>query len=91
MQLYLSFIEEEIKKLYNRLNERNRRLYAGVETLKIGHGGISYIAGDQMNENIKWTNLPPKEIPEKIAYLCQRNSCTQAFIKTLSIAPLPLD
>ena len=44
MQLYFSFIEEEIRKLYNRLNERNRRLYAGVEALKIGHGGFSYIA-----------------------------------------------
>ena len=126
MQLYFSFIEEEIKKLYNLLNERNRRLYAAIEALKIGHGGISYIAlvvgcrrktvargirellevadenhsdervrlpgggrkpyyqnnknidaqffdvirdytaGDPMDENIKWTNLTPKEIVEKL-------------------------
>jgi len=44
MQLYFSFIEAEIKKLYNMLNEKNRRLYAAIEALKIGHGGISYIA-----------------------------------------------
>lgn len=44
MQLYFTFIEEDIKNLFNRLNEKNRRLYAGIEALKVGHGGISYIA-----------------------------------------------
>jgi hypothetical protein len=44
MQLYLSFIENEIKKFYNTLSEKAKRLYAAVEALKIGHGGISYIA-----------------------------------------------
>lgn len=126
MQLYFKFIEEEIRKFYNRLNEKNRRLFAAVEAIKIGHGGISYIAkivgctrktvargirelmtlmiddqhdsrarqlgggrkpydithkeineqfldvlknytaGDPMNEKIKWTNLTPKEIAEKL-------------------------
>ena len=44
MQLYLPFIEDGISKLYNTLNEKNRRLYAAIEALKVGHGGISYIA-----------------------------------------------
>jgi len=126
MQLYFRFIEEEIKKFYHQLNEKNRRLYAAVEALKVGHGGISYIArivgcsrktvarglrelpslsfeepvnkrirqagggrksyevthptideqfldvlkhytaGDPMNEEIKWTNLAPAEIAEKL-------------------------
>lgn len=44
MQLYLSFIENEIKKFYNTLSEKAKRLYTAVEALKIGHGGISYIA-----------------------------------------------
>jgi len=126
MQLYFRFIEEEIRKFYNILNEKNQRLFAAVEAIKVGHGGISYIAqivgcsrktvargirelltltvdeqlddhvrqpgggrkpydvthkdideqfldvlknytaGDPMNEKIKWTNLTPKEIAEKL-------------------------
>lgn len=126
MQLYFRFIEEEIRKFSNMLNEKNQRLYAAVEAIKVGHGGISYIAkivgctrktvargirellastiddqldnrirqlgggrhpydvthkeineqfldvlknytaGDPMNEKIKWTNLTPKEIAEKL-------------------------
>jgi hypothetical protein len=125
MQLYFAFIEEEINKLYHLLNERNRRLYAAIEALKVGHGGISYIsrivgcrrktiargmrellalvdknntdrirmpgggrkpyhenhkeidaqfldilsnytAGDPMNEKVKWTNLTPTEIADKL-------------------------
>jgi len=44
MQLYFRFIEEEIRKFYKMLNEKNQRLFAAVEAIKIGHGGISYIA-----------------------------------------------
>lgn len=44
MQLYLSFIEKEIKKFYHTLSEKSKRLYAAVEVLKIDHSGISYIA-----------------------------------------------
>jgi hypothetical protein len=125
-QLYFPFIEEEIKKFYNTLNEKEKRLYAAVEAIKIGYGGITYIseivncsrktvalgirelfalsdeknankrirlpgggrkpyykihenideqfldilndytAGSPMNEKIKWTNLTPKEIAEKL-------------------------
>ena len=38
MQLYLPFIEDGISKLYNTLNEKNRRLYAAIEALKVGTG-----------------------------------------------------
>jgi len=44
MQLYFSFIEEEIKKFYNTLDEKEKRLYAAVEAIKIGYGGITYIS-----------------------------------------------
>lgn len=44
MQLYFQFIEAGIKKFYHQLNEKNRRLYAALEALKVGRGGISYIA-----------------------------------------------
>ena len=30
---------------FERLNERDRRLYAAVEAHKLGYGGVSYIAG----------------------------------------------
>ncbi len=36
--------ESQMQELYNRLTEKNRRLYAGVEASKRGHGGVSYVA-----------------------------------------------
>ena len=41
---YSPAIEIQIKKLYCRLPEKNRRLYAGVEALKLPYGGVSYIS-----------------------------------------------
>jgi hypothetical protein len=35
--------EQEMKKLYESLLEKDRRRYAAVEAKKLGHGGISYI------------------------------------------------
>ena len=45
MQAYKPEDEEVMRNLFNLLNERDRRLYAGVEALKLGHGGRNYIAG----------------------------------------------
>lgn len=45
MQPYGPEIEATMKRFYNSLNERDRRRYAGIEALKVGHGGRSYIAG----------------------------------------------
>lgn len=36
-------IEKEMRKFYNTLSEKDRRRYAGIEAMKIGHGGIIYI------------------------------------------------
>ena len=33
-----------MQRFYDSLNERDRRRYAAVEALKLGHGGIEYIA-----------------------------------------------
>ena len=44
MEPYSPEMKNSMRNLYNRLNERERRLYAGVEALKLGHGGCSYIA-----------------------------------------------
>jgi hypothetical protein len=38
-------IETRIQELYSRLPKKSRRLYAGLEALKLLYGSISYIAG----------------------------------------------
>ena len=44
MQLYSPEAEIVIIGFYESLNEQDRRRYAGVEALKLGHGGQKYIA-----------------------------------------------
>ncbi len=41
---YTETIETQMQELYNRLPERNRRLYAGIEAIKLPYGGVSYIS-----------------------------------------------
>lgn len=41
---YSSEIESQMLALYVRLPEKNRRLYASIEALKLPYGGITYIA-----------------------------------------------
>jgi hypothetical protein len=43
-QFYSRETEATMKSFYNSLNEKDRRRYAGLEALKIGHGGRNYIA-----------------------------------------------
>ena len=44
MKPYSSEIEQEMKKFYQTLSEKDKRRYAAVEAVKLGHGGIVYIA-----------------------------------------------
>ena len=44
LEPYSEEIASQMQELYRRLPERNRRLYAGIEALKLPYGGISYIA-----------------------------------------------
>jgi len=37
-------VEEAMRYTFSTLNERQRRLFAASEALKLGHGGIAYIA-----------------------------------------------
>ena len=37
-------IERAMKDYFATLSEKDRRRYAGVEALKLGHGGIQYVA-----------------------------------------------
>ncbi len=126
MQRYDEKIEEEMKRFYDSLNEKDKRGYAAVEALKLGRGGQVYIeevlgtdrntiakgiqelesgevaqdtgnrircegggrkraedadgsievdflnllanytAGDPMDESVKWTNLSPNVIVQRL-------------------------
>jgi hypothetical protein len=37
-------VEQAMPFTFSALNERHRRIYAATEVLKLGHGGIAYIA-----------------------------------------------
>jgi DNA invertase Pin-like site-specific DNA recombinase len=41
---YTIEIEKQMQEVFDRLSEKDKRLYAGVEALKFPYGGISYIA-----------------------------------------------
>jgi hypothetical protein len=43
MVTYSREIEEAMKKFYETLSEKDRRGYAAIEALKLGHGGQKYI------------------------------------------------
>ncbi len=44
MKPYPTRTEQFMKKFFNTLSEKDKRRYAAVESQKLGHGGISYIA-----------------------------------------------
>ena len=41
---YATHVEQAMRLTFSNLNERQRRLYAATEALKLGYGGIAYIA-----------------------------------------------
>jgi hypothetical protein len=41
---YVTEVEEQMKRLYGSLNEKDRRRYAAIEAVKLGWGGMSYIS-----------------------------------------------
>ena len=44
MNVYAPEIERKMKRLFDSLGEDDRRRYAAVEAIKLGHGGIEYSA-----------------------------------------------
>ena len=40
MTPYPSEIEQQMQRLYSSLNEKDRRRYAGIESVKLGWGGM---------------------------------------------------
>ncbi len=41
---YAEEVERAMKSFYDKLSEKDKRSYAAVEVLKLGHGGTEYIA-----------------------------------------------
>lgn len=44
MTTYAPIIEEQMKRFYDSLSEKDRRRYAAIEATKLGYGGIEYIS-----------------------------------------------
>ena len=73
MNVYPPEVEERMRRFYHSLNEKERRLFAGLEALRIGHGGRNYIAevlGCSRNTVSKgaceMSNLPQKQVEQFI-------------------------
>lgn len=45
MPAYSPAIKEQMRSFYHSLSEKDRRRYAAIEALKLGRGGLTYIAG----------------------------------------------
>jgi hypothetical protein len=41
---YSAEIEHSMRMFYTSLSEKDRRRYAAIEAVKLGHGGIEYVA-----------------------------------------------
>jgi len=72
MKRYDPNTEQTMKRFYDTLSEKDCRRYAGVEALKLGHGGISYISqllGCDRNTVVQGIEevmgLPPDSQPEE--------------------------
>jgi len=73
MKPYDNQFEQTMKRFYESLSEKDRRLYAGIEALKLGHGGRSYIAGvlgcsrRTVSKGAKaMSDLSPREVDRRI-------------------------
>lgn len=73
MGIYSLEAEERMHYFYHSLNEKDRRLYAGLEAFRIGHGGRNYIAkvlGCSRNTVSKGaceiSHLPKKQVEQFI-------------------------
>lgn len=71
MKRYNPSTEQTMKRFYATLSEKDRRRYAGIEAMKLGHGGISYISQllecdrDTVAQGIEEvTGLPADSQPE---------------------------
>ena len=61
MEAYGTSVERMMRRLFESLNERDRRRYAAVEAAKLGHGGIEYLT--------RLLNCDPQTIRQGMAEL----------------------
>lgn len=73
IDVYGQDIENQMRQLYESLNENDRRRYAAIEACKLGHGGVSYIAGlfgchpDTITQGKRdLENLPADEAADRV-------------------------
>ena len=66
MTPYTTEIEKQMQEMYGRLSEKDKRLYAGIEALKLPYGGVSYIAelfscsrNTVMRGSVNWGDRKP--------------------------------
>ena len=45
MERYSKIIEADMVYVYSLMDKKSQRHYAVIEDMKLGHGGINYIAG----------------------------------------------
>ncbi|MDP2903549.1 MAG: hypothetical protein Q8N96_10650 [Methylovulum sp.] len=45
MTAYPKDIELKMQRLFTRLSEKDKRSYAAIESVKLGHGGVEYVSG----------------------------------------------
>jgi len=44
MEHFVPAVERMMRRLYQSLRENDRRRYAAIEAIKLGHGGVEYVA-----------------------------------------------
>jgi len=69
-QRYNKSIENEMKKFYNSLSEKDRRRFAGIEAMKLERGGIVYISEvlDCNRKTVSKGIRELKNLPSDISY-----------------------
>jgi len=63
--IYSEYAEKLMRDFFDQLPERNRRYYAGLESLKLGHGGIAYIS-DLLNIDRKTVRRGRNELTDLV-------------------------
>ena len=86
MEPYPLEVEETMRRIYNSLNEKDRRRFAGWEALRFGPGGRSYIArvlGCSRNTVSKGacevSGLPQREVEQRIRKAGGGRNWTRSF------------
>jgi hypothetical protein len=65
MEAYALEVEQKMKRLFDWLSEKDRRRYAAIEAVKLGHGGVEYVARLlQCDPKTVWQGMKELEEPD---------------------------